>query len=144
MGPLHPAVVQALDLGEGALVVELDVDALEALGAAVPRYRPIPALPAATRDLALVVHDAVPAGDVERAIREAGGELCESVRVFDVFHGGALPADHRSLAFHVVYRDPAAATKPAEARTLTDAEVDARHATVVKTVGERFGATLRA
>lgn len=144
MGPLHPAVVAAMDLGEGALILELDVDDLEALGPVVAKYRPIPVLPAATRDVALVVHEGVPAGDVERAIRDAAGELCESVEVFDVFRGPTLPAEHRSLAFHVVYRDPAASRKPSEARTLTDAEVDQRHATVVKTVGERFGATLRA
>ena len=131
-------------LDDGALVLELDLDALEALGAAIPKFRPIPALPAATRDLALVVHDGVPAGDVAQAIRAAAGELCESVEIFDLFRGANMPAEHRSLAFHVVYRDPLAATRPQQARTLTDAEVDQRHAAVIGAVGERFGATLRA
>jgi phenylalanyl-tRNA synthetase beta chain len=55
-----------------------------------------------------------------------------------------LPAGHRSLAFHVVYRDPRAATAPGDARTLTDREVDERHAAVVAKANAELGATLRA
>ncbi|MRG93596.1 phenylalanine--tRNA ligase subunit beta [Polyangium spumosum] len=143
-GVLHPDVVDKLDLGGPAVLVELDLRALAEVGAARPQYRPIPTLPAATRDIALTVRDEVEAGAVAAAIREAGGELCESVEVFDVFRGGSIPAGHRSLAFHVVYRDPRAATDPDKARTLTDEEVDRRNKAVFETVHARFGATLRA
>jgi phenylalanyl-tRNA synthetase beta chain len=143
LGVLHPDVVDALDLGGSSVVVELDLRALAALGARLPVFKPIPTLPAATRDLALVVHDDVTAGAVASAIREVGAELCESVELFDLFRGAAIPAEHRSLAYHVVYRDPKAATEPEAARTLTDAEVDARHGAVVDAVKRRFGAVLR-
>ena len=53
----------------------------------------------------------------------------------DRFTGGAIPAEHTSLAFRVVYR--------AADRTLTDAEVDAQHGKVLTEVKARFGATLR-
>ena len=66
------------------------------------------------------------------------------VAIFDLFAAGSVPADHRSLAFHVVYRDPLAASNPDKARTLTDAEVDKRHASVEAAMKERFGAKLRA
>jgi phenylalanyl-tRNA synthetase beta chain len=136
MGPLHPDVVDALDVGGDVMVLELDLEALEGLGEALPRYAPIPRFPPATRDVALVVKDTVPAGEVEGAVREAAGALAERVELFDRFIGGSLPAGHVSLAFHVVYR--------AADRTLTDAEVDASHQKVVAAVGARFGATLRA
>lgn len=143
-GPLHPDVIDAFDLGGPAQVVELDLAAIERIGRATPRFRPVPRLPAVTRDIALVVSDDVEAGEVEAEIARAAGELCESVALFDLFRGGAVPADHRSLAFHVVYRDPKAAQDPEHARTLTDKEVDARHTHVVRAVTERFGAKLRA
>ncbi len=143
-GPLHPVVARALDVDFEAFVIELDTDALEHVGRRVPRFRPIPSLPPVTRDIALTLKEDVGADAVEAAIREVAGELCESADVFDVFRGGAIPADHRSLAFHVVYRDPRAATDPSAARTLNDTEVDERHAAVVKAVSERFGAVLRA
>jgi phenylalanyl-tRNA synthetase beta chain len=136
LGPLHPSVVGALDLGGGAMIVEIDLAAVASLGREYPRYVPIPRFPASTRDVALVVHESIPAGEVERVVREAAGELAEEVRLFDRFVGGSIPAEHASLAFRVVYR--------AADRTLTDAEVDERHTAVVKQAGERFGATLRA
>lgn len=143
-GPLHPVVVRETDLGGEAFVIELDVRALEAVGRAHKRYKPIPTLPAATRDISVMVHDDVTADTVVSAIREVGGELCESAAVFDLYRGDNVPKEHRSLAFHVVYRDPKAATDPANAKTLTDVEVDQRHAAVTKAITERFGAVLRA
>jgi phenylalanyl-tRNA synthetase beta chain len=142
-GQIHPDVLRAWDLDLAAVVVELELDELLGVGRKSPRFSPIPRLPAATRDIALVVHEDVPAGEVERVIREAAGDLCESVELFDVFRGPAVGADHRSLAFHVVYRDPRAASAPAEARTLTDQEVDERHAAAVAKAKGELGATLR-
>ncbi|MCA9631224.1 MAG: phenylalanine--tRNA ligase subunit beta [Myxococcales bacterium] len=144
LGPLHPDVVDALDLDGDAQVIELDVVALEELGAQRPKFKPIPRLPAVTRDVALVVGADVQAGQLRSLISEAAGDLCESVELFDSFVGGDLPAGHRSLAFRVVYRDPKAASDPDHARTLTDKEVDKAHARAVEQAERAVGATLRA
>jgi phenylalanyl-tRNA synthetase beta chain len=137
-------VLEAWRLDDVPVVaVEIDLRDLALAGRAVPKFAPIPRLPAATRDIALVVHDGVLVGDVERIIREVAGDLCESVELFDVFRGQSLPPEHRSLAFHVVYRDPRAATAPGEARALTDQEIDERHAAVVTRAKAELGATLR-
>lgn len=134
-GILHPDVVDALELDGEVLVFEMELEDFVG-GAKPPQFTPIPRFPASTRDIALVVKDGIPAGDVESAIRAAAGPLAEGIRLFDRFVGGQVPAGHSSLAFRVVYRS-------AE-RTLTDAEVDAAHANVVETASSKFGATLRA
>ena len=138
IGLLHPDVIDRFDLGAGAVVVEIDLAALRARTGArtTPRYAPIPRFPASTRDLALVVHDDITAGEVIAAVRSAAGVLATDVTLFDRFVGGAIPEAHRSLALRVVYR--------AVDRTLTDVEVDTHHAKAVAEVGKRFGATLRA
>jgi phenylalanyl-tRNA synthetase beta chain len=139
LGPLHPDVVEALDLDGPAQIVELDLAAIEPLGKPTPQYRPIPRLPATSRDVALVAPESVSAASIEGAIRTAAGELCESVELFDVFAGGAIAEGSRSLAFHVVYRDPKTVTDPDAARTLTDEEVDRQHERVrqaVRALGE--------
>jgi phenylalanyl-tRNA synthetase beta chain len=143
-GPLHPDVIDQLDLDGEAYVVELDLSAIEAVGKATPKFQPIPRLPAVTRDIALVVKDDVPAEAVREVIRQAAGELCESIELFDLFRGGSVAEGHRSLAFHLVYRDPKAATDPDAARTLTDKEVDQQHAQVVKAATDKLGGQLRA
>jgi phenylalanyl-tRNA synthetase beta chain len=142
-GPLHPGVVESLDLDGECVVVEIDLHALEAAGRAVPQFRPIPVLPAVQRDLALVVSEDVAAGELASAIRGAAGELCESVKLFDRYLGKGVPDEHQSLAFHLVFRDPKAATDPANARTLTDQEVDGIAKQVVADLGKRFGAEVR-
>ena len=136
MGPLHPDVALALDLDGEAMVVVLDLGVIGKLGRKTPRYSPIPRFPASSRDVALVVRDDIPAGEVLSAVREAAGPLAEAVRLFDRFTGSQVPAGHASLAIRVVYRAPD--------RTLTDTEIDQSHAKVVAAMAERFGATLRA
>jgi phenylalanyl-tRNA synthetase beta chain len=136
LGPLHPDVLDKFDVGQDAVVVEIDLAALESVGPRVLRFSPIPKFPASARDLAVVVPESVAAGDVENAVRAAAGDLAEQVTLFDRFVGGAIPKGFASLALHLVYR--------AADRTLTDAEVDERHARVVADVEKRFGAKMRA
>jgi phenylalanyl-tRNA synthetase beta chain len=135
LGPLHPDTLRAFDLDEGAIAVEVDLLALDAIGARAPRFAPLPRFPGTTRDIAIIVSDGVAAGEVEQAVRHAAGGLAENVALFDRFVGGTIPPGHASLALHVLYR--------AKDRTLTDAEVDERHAQVVAEVEKRFGAQLR-
>lgn len=140
-GVLHPDTGEALGLDGVACLAELDLGSLEQVSREVPRYSPVPRLPAITRDLALEAPEGVEVGALEAAIASAAGELCESVQLFDVFRpeGSAK----RSLAFRLVYRDPKATTDPEAARTLTDKEVEAVQAQVFQRVTE-MGAVLRA
>ena len=77
----------------------------------------------------------MPAGAVLRTLREAGGELLESVRLFDVFRSEALGAGKVSLAFALKFRAPD--------RTLTDAEVGELRQQCIDAVVSAFGAELR-
>lgn len=142
-GILHPDVIEKLDLGGSAVVVELNMDVLDSLGRATPKAAPIPRLPAVSRDMAFTVADAVSAGEVSHLIQEATGDLCEQVEVFDLFRGGAIPEGHRSLAFRVTYRDPLDRAGKEGAKTLTDTEVEERHRKAVEQVREKLGAVLR-
>jgi len=66
------------------------------------------------------------------------------VELVATFKGGSVPADHRSLTYHLVFRDPNARKAPDQARTLTDKEVDAAHDQVTQVAQKQFGAMLRA
>ncbi len=134
VGPLHPDVLEAFDLGTDVMVVELDVMPLARAQAV--RCVPLPRFPRNTRDIALVVSDDVPAGLVLSGVKKAAGDLCEEVSLFDRFTGDSIPKDHASLAFRVVYRS--------KDKTLTDAEVDAVHTRVISEVNAAYGAKLRA
>ena len=120
LGELHPKVAAAFGLADrSVLVAELDA---EAVIAAVPErypYRPFSTLPAAKRDVAVIVPDDTPAEKVLGELRAAGGELLTEVSLFDVYHGESIPAGTKSLAFALTYQ-------PKE-KTLTDKEIDKAH-----------------
>ncbi|AST06516.1 phenylalanine--tRNA ligase subunit beta [Anoxybacillus flavithermus] len=134
VGQLHPVVQKEYDLKE-TYVFELALTDL--LNAEVEdiRYSPIPRFPSITRDIALVVDEHVVAGELQKAIIEAGGELLKDVSIFDVYKGDRLPEGKKSIAFSLRYYDPE--------RTLTDEEVTNVHEQVIKAVEQQFGATLR-
>ena len=70
-----------------------------------------------------------------RVAREAGGELLESVGVFDRYVGAPIEAGHHSLALRLVFRAPD--------RTLTDEETAEVRGQVVAALADRFDAVLR-
>ncbi|MEU6735316.1 phenylalanine--tRNA ligase subunit beta [Streptomyces physcomitrii] len=134
-GELHPRVVKALGLPARTSAMEIDLDRVEAAGEPVVPGPRISTFPVATQDVALVVDDSVPAGDVERVLREGAGELLESIRLFDVFTGEQIGAGKKSLAYALRFRAPD--------RTLTVEEASTAREAAVALAGERTGAVLR-
>lgn len=133
-GELHPKVNEASDLDERVYAAELDFATLMAGARALRSYRPIPKVPAVTRDLAMLVPDAIPAAHVATTIREAAGATLESLLLFDLYQGEHVKQGHRSLAYRITYRDPE--------RTLTDAEIEVVHGAVRQALGA-LGVELR-
>ncbi|MFG3204517.1 phenylalanine--tRNA ligase subunit beta [Streptomyces sp. NPDC048192] len=135
-GELHPRVLKALGLPERTCAMELDLDALEAVGDGVPQAPRISAFPVATQDVALVVDKPIPSAEVEAALREGAGELLEAVRLFDVYENAEqLGEGKKSLAYALRFR--------AGDRTLTVDEASAARDAAVALAGERTGAVLR-
>ncbi|NDL57337.1 phenylalanine--tRNA ligase subunit beta [Phytoactinopolyspora mesophila] len=133
-GELHPRVVQALGLPARTSAMEIELDGLSATDDPVPAPA-VSTFPVATQDVALVVDVAVPAADVESALREGAGELLESVRQFDVYSGAQVGEGRKSLAYALRFRAPD--------RTLTVEETTAARDAAVAVAAERTGATLR-
>ncbi|MFI0038901.1 phenylalanine--tRNA ligase subunit beta [Streptomyces mutabilis] len=135
-GELHPRVVKALGLPARTCAMELDLDAVAAVGDDTPQAPGISTFPVATQDVALVVDEFVPAGEVEAALREGAGELLESIRLFDVYgNAEQLGEGRKSLAYALRFR--------AGDRTLTVDEASAARDAAVALAGERVGAVLR-
>ena len=106
VGEVDPAILDAWDIPVRVSCLEID------LGVVLPEIpRPVQAAPVRRSptsdvDLALVVPEAVPAGDIVRAIRQAAGALLVHVSLFDVYRGPGVADGHRSLAFRLRLQDP--------------------------------------
>ncbi len=144
VGELHPYLVGQFGLanpdGRPRRVGWLDLDIGVLLDRrAVPRRpeqaRPVSRFPSSDVDLAFVVEDTVPAGSVERTLRHAGGDLLESVELFDVYRGPSVAEGSRSLAFHLRFC--------AMDRTLTDEEIGRGREACIDAVAAAHRARLR-
>jgi phenylalanyl-tRNA synthetase beta chain len=134
-GELHPGVVEAFGLPARTCAVELDLDVLVAAAPAVGDVAPLSSFPVAKEDVALVVDAAVPAADVEAALRAGAGALLESVQLFDIYTGPQIGEGRKSLAFALRFR--------AADRTLTDAETAAARDAAVARAAQDTGAVQR-
>jgi len=136
VGELHPREAMERGLEEPCIVCEIDLQQLISYGFS-PRaaIEAPPRFPAVRRDLALVLEREFPADLIVRTIREIAPSWLESVEVFDVYQGDAVPAGKKSVALALRYR--------AADRTLTDEEVNRTHAVLMEQARARLGAELR-
>ena len=112
------------------LEIDLDV-ALRS----VPAFAPPPTVPAASRDLGLVVPWSVTAAAVSAEMRKIGAGLLESVAVIDEYRGAGVADGSRSVAFRLVFRR--------RDRTLKDSEVDSAVTRIRGGLEKQLGVTLR-
>ncbi|WP_396452046.1 phenylalanine--tRNA ligase subunit beta [Actinomadura sp.] len=132
-GELHPRVTKAYGLPARSCAMELE---LRRLGEPVSVRAPhVSSYPVATQDVALVVDSAVPAAEVEAALRDGAGDLLESVRLFDVYTGEQVGEGRKSLAYSMRFRAPD--------RTLTAEEASQARDAAVAAASARTGAVLR-
>jgi len=131
VGELHPSLLE----GSWGLF-ELD---LASLFDRVPErllHVDVMSFPALRQDLAFVVAEDVPAGELVDAAREAAGPELRGVRIFDVYRGGQIPEGKKSVALAVSFQSPE--------RTLSDEDAKVLRERIVAVLAERFGAELRA
>ena len=131
VGELHPAVV------EGTWgIFELDLQMLFAAAPDWVVYQDVISYPAVRQDLAFAVDEATLAGDLVATAREAAGPELAEMRVFDVYRGAPIPEGRKSVAFRLAFQS--------RERTLSDEDARTLRERVVRALGERFGAELRA
>jgi phenylalanyl-tRNA synthetase beta chain len=134
-GELHPRVCKAFGLPPRTAAAEVDLSVLlEHAVTVVPAPR-LSSFPVAKEDVALVVDAGLPAEALAETLREGAGELCESVRLFDVYTGEQIGVGLKSLAFALRFRAPD--------RTLTEAETAVARDAAVALAAERHEARQR-
>lgn len=133
LGVLHPAIQHQLDLEQPVVLYELNLDALR--NTELPVAHPVSRVPAIRRDLAVVVDEAVPAGQVLELVTRTAGNALIKLELFDVYRGEGIDSRRKSLAFGLTLQD--------SSRTLRDEEVEGILGKVVLALQTQLGAQLR-
>lgn len=138
IGELHPRWLQKYELPQAPVVFEVDAEALQQRN--LPVYAEISKFPGATRDLAVVVKQDVPAQALQDAFNEAlatnpHGKIVQAIVLFDEYRGKGLEADEKSLAFRFSLQDTQ--------NTLQDDVVEAVMTALGDAAKQQHGARLR-
>ena len=87
------------------------------------------------QDFAFLVDKAVPAAEVEHALRRNAGPLLSKLVLFDVFEGEQIGEDKKSLAYRLTFTAPD--------RALTDSELEKQRKKIQKGVKALVGGEMR-
>jgi len=135
IGELDPKVVEFERVPFHVYGFELDLESFEETFTTLPAYHQLLRQPAVARDLAVVARVEVLYAELVDTVKSTAGPTLENLRLVDQYQGSQVPPGHRSLAFHMLFRDPE--------RTLTAEEVAETVARIVAALKDRFGAELR-
>jgi len=99
------------------------------------KFRPFASTPSTFVDIAMLVPNDLAASRVEITIREASGDLLESLTLLSEYRGAGIADGYRSIAWRLTFRHPE--------RTLRDKEVAGRRDKVVRTLEGELGVRQR-
>ena len=98
-------------------------------------FQEVPKYPAVSRDLALLVDNAVEFAQIEQIARQTEKKLLKQVELFDVYEGDKLPAGKKSYAVNFILQD--------ETQTMGDKQIDAIMQKLIANLKKQLNAELR-
>lgn len=137
LGEVSPAGRKQFNLRGATTVAEIDLGVLVKRAVLIPQHRSLSKFPPMTRDLNLIVDEAVHWADLAATVREAAGPLLESLRYQETYRDPAKDGPGKKrLLFTLTLRS--------SERTLTGEEADATRDAVVGACRAQHQATLLA
>ena len=132
-GEVHPRVRKKLGVDGAVFAYEVELDKLPLAQPA--QMTTIAKFPGSERDVSLLLSEEIPAARVVDVIEAAAEPLVSKIRLLEDYRDAKLGAGMKSMLWSIAYRAPD--------RTLTDAEVDRAHETIVGRLVENLPAQRR-
>lgn len=135
LGEVHPDITEKYGIDTECYIAEINLDILYKNANVIKKYKALPKFPAVTRDIALIVDEDTFVQEIQSVIKNTGGNLVESINLFDVYKGKQIEDGKKSVAYAISYRS--------ETKTLTDSEVNKVHDKIVRALEYKLGCKLR-
>ena len=119
--------VHLFEIDIGALLEEIQKRSL--------KFKPFTKFPAVIRDLSIVVDRKVESARIRDIIEREGGELVESINIFDHYEGEKIDPSKKAISYRICYRS--------KEKTLDGKLVNQLHEAVINRIREETGGTLR-
>lgn len=135
IGEFEKDILIQWDLTQPVYGFQFDLITLSEQIPKIKKYVDIPKFPAVKRDLAVIVDESIPVGQMMNAIYKTGGKLIAQVEVFDVYRGQPLIKNQKSVAFALTFMS--------EDRTLREDEINPLFDKMIQNLSKQFNAALR-
>jgi phenylalanyl-tRNA synthetase beta chain len=118
IGEVDPRVAAAWDLPGRPVMAAINLGQLAEQSPTTVEARPVPAAQPLDRDLAVVLDEATPVGELLRLIRVTGGALLVEARLFDTYRGPQVGEGKVSYAIALRFQPEAAGDERAVERAM--------------------------
>lgn len=136
MGILSIALLKRMEIAQKVFFAEINwTELMKIIRKNKLQFEELSKYPAVSRDLALLLDNAVEFAQIEEIARQTEKKLLKKVELFDVYQGKNLPEGKKSYAVNFILQD---ATK-----TLNDKAIDAIMQKLIKNLTTKLGAELR-
>ena len=98
-------------------------------------FDPLPKYPAVFRDISLIVQRQVESARIQEIAKREGGDLLESVHLYDLYEGGKIDRAEKAVHLRICYRS--------REGTLEGKEINRLHEAIIKGIRRETGARLR-
>jgi phenylalanyl-tRNA synthetase beta chain len=127
VGELHPEVALAWDLPGRPVIAAMALGGLTALVPQEPRAAPVPAAQPVDRDLAVVLDETTPVGELLRIVRLNAGPMLADLRLFDAYRGTQIGTGKVSYALALRFQPERPGDERAVERALNKVRGALRH-----------------
>jgi phenylalanyl-tRNA synthetase beta chain len=127
LGEVHPRVAEAWGIGGRPVDASIAVDRLLDLVSGDRRSQPIPGAQPIDRDLAVVLDEATPVGELLRVARTSAGPMLADLRLFDVYRGEQIGSGKVSYAVAFRFQPADAGDEKAIEKALNKVRGSLRH-----------------
>ena len=127
LGEVHPRTVEQWDLAGRPVDASIDVDRLLGLVPERTSTRTPPSAQPVDRDLAVVVDETTPIGELLRVARMSAGPLLDELHLFDIYRGDQVGAGRVSYAIAMRFQPNEAGDERAVDKALNKVRGSLRH-----------------
>jgi|WetSurMetagenome_2_1015567.scaffolds.fasta_scaffold00091_7 phenylalanyl-tRNA synthetase beta chain len=138
IGALSPEVTDRLDIkAHKPSIIALEMDMASIISASKKNitFKHLPKYPFVERDTAIILDANIEAAAIIGHLKSYPSEMIEDITIFDVYQGKGIEEGKKSVAFNVRYRS--------REKTLTDAEVEKLHSSLVEYIKEKTAGQVR-
>ena len=135
LGQISQAVLERYDLKvQNVYILDLDLGTISGK-IQEAQFNPFAKFPAVFRDISLIVGAQTESAKIGAIIEQEGGDLVESVTIYDVYEGKKMDPSEKALTFRICYRS--------KEGTLDGQEVNRLHENIIEKLARKTGGRLR-